>query len=92
MRKTNGFVRQFRDEEDAAVAIEYALIAMLISVAIIGVVTAMGTGTSSLFTTVNSELSKASNGSSSSATPPADRSGSIGPTRPGGDRGNRVPR
>ena len=49
------FFRFFRDEAGAT-AIEYALIASLIAVVIIGGVTAVGTGLSSTFNTVSGKL------------------------------------
>ena len=49
------FFRFFRGEAGAT-AIEYALIASLIAVVIIGGVTAVGTGLSSTFNTVSGKL------------------------------------
>ncbi len=46
----------FLNDESGATAIEYGLIASLISVAIITAVTALGTGLNSTFTTVTAEL------------------------------------
>lgn len=43
-------------DEKGATAIEYGLLAALISVVIIGAVTALGTGLSGTFTTVASSL------------------------------------
>ena len=50
-------VIQFVRDEDGATAIEYGLIAALVSVAAIGALTAMGTSLSSMFNTVSSSLS-----------------------------------
>ena len=52
-------VIQFVRDEDGATAIEYGLIAALVSVAAIGALTAMGTSLSNLFNTVESTLSGA---------------------------------
>jgi len=46
----------FRADRQAVTAIEYALIAALIAVVIIGAVTTLGTNISSTFNTVSSEL------------------------------------
>ena len=51
------FVSRFAQDESGATAIEYGLIAMLISVAIIGVVGNVGTNLKNTFTSVNSALS-----------------------------------
>jgi len=53
MRKT--IAKLFRDE-DGATAIEYGLIAALISVAIIGGLTAVGTSLTTTFQTVATKL------------------------------------
>lgn len=47
---------KFWKDEEGATAIEYALIAGLIAVAIIGALTALGTNISSLFTDVAEKL------------------------------------
>lgn len=47
---------RFKADDRAVTAIEYALIAALIAVVIIGAVTTLGTGVSSTFSTVASEL------------------------------------
>ncbi len=52
---TNLLSRFVRDESGAT-AIEYGLIAALISVVIIGVLTTIGTGLSSKFQTVSTKL------------------------------------
>ncbi|MEQ1614223.1 MAG: Flp family type IVb pilin [Hyphomicrobiaceae bacterium] len=50
-------VARFVKDESGATAIEYGLIAMLISVAIITVLTSVGTNLNTTFTKVNSALS-----------------------------------
>ncbi len=49
----------FLNDEDGATAIEYGLIAALVSVAAIGALTAMGDNLQTLFNTVSSALSAA---------------------------------
>jgi pilus assembly protein Flp/PilA len=49
-------VRRFLRAERGVTAIEYALIAALIAVVIIGAVASLGTGVSATFNTVSSEL------------------------------------
>ncbi len=56
--KMIAFVR----DEDGATAIEYGLIAALVSVAAIGALTAMGGSLSTMFNTVSSALSGATGG------------------------------
>jgi pilus assembly protein Flp/PilA len=56
--KMIAFVRN----EDGATAIEYGLIAALVSVAAIGALTAMGGSLSTMFNTVSSSLSGAAGG------------------------------
>jgi pilus assembly protein Flp/PilA len=56
--KMIAFVR----DEDGATAIEYGLIAALVSVAAIGALTAMGNSLSTMFNTVSSSLSNAAGG------------------------------
>ena len=56
--KMIGFIK----DEDGATAIEYGLIAALVSVAAIGALTAMGGSLSLMFNTVSSALSGAANG------------------------------
>jgi pilus assembly protein Flp/PilA len=51
------FAAKFLNDESGATAIEYGLIAMLISVAIVGVVGAVGTNVTSAFTSVNNAFS-----------------------------------
>ncbi len=52
----------FLNDEDGATAIEYGLIAALVSVAAIGALTAMGNSLSTMFNTVSSALSGAAGG------------------------------
>jgi pilus assembly protein Flp/PilA len=49
-------IKTFTSNEDGAVAIEYALIASLIALAIIGGLTALGTQLSSTFSEVSASL------------------------------------
>ena len=51
-------VIRFLKEENGATAIEYGLIAALISVAAIGAMTALGQQLSTLFTTVKTDLAR----------------------------------
>jgi pilus assembly protein Flp/PilA len=53
MRK---FIAKFFSDESGATAIEYGLIAALISVAIIGAVTSVGTNLTNTFTSVANAL------------------------------------
>ncbi len=53
---------KFLTDEDGATAIEYGLIAALVSVAAIGALTAMGNSLSTMFNTVSSSLSSAAGG------------------------------
>ncbi|MBK1666799.1 Flp family type IVb pilin [Rhodovibrio sodomensis] len=53
------FIKTFARDESGATAIEYALIAALIAVAIVGAATAVGTDISGLFNSVSSELQSA---------------------------------
>ncbi|MEL7491570.1 MAG: Flp family type IVb pilin [Pseudomonadota bacterium] len=52
----NALVAKFLKDEDGATAIEYGLIAALISVAIIAAVRAVGTNLSDTFSEVSSNL------------------------------------
>ena len=52
----------FVKDEDGATAIEYGLIAALVSVAAIGALTAMGNSLSVMFNTVSTALSSATGG------------------------------
>jgi len=58
-------VTNFYRDEDGATAIEYGLIAALVSVAAIGALTAMGNSLNAMFTAVSTALDTAV------ATPPA---------------------
>ena len=58
LAKMIGFIK----DEDGATAIEYGLIAALVSVAAIGALTAMGGSLSTMFNTVSSSLSGAAGG------------------------------
>ncbi|HEY5203243.1 MAG TPA: Flp family type IVb pilin [Roseiarcus sp.] len=49
-------VRNFLSDESGVTAIEYALIASLIAVAIIGVVTTVGTNVSTVFSEIGTTL------------------------------------
>ena len=49
-------VRNFLSDESGVTAIEYALIASLIAVAIIGVVTTVGTNVSTVFNEIGTSL------------------------------------
>jgi pilus assembly protein Flp/PilA len=53
---------RFAKNEDGATAIEYGLIAALVSVAAIGALTAMGQSLSTMFSTVSTALSSAVSG------------------------------
>ena len=55
-------VIRFARDEDGATAIEYGLIAALVSVAAIGALTAMGQSLSTMFNTVSTALSAAVSG------------------------------
>ncbi|HEX9771267.1 MAG TPA: Flp family type IVb pilin [Kiloniellales bacterium] len=55
-------LKMFLHDEDGATAIEYGLIAALVSVAAIGALTAMGNSLSTMFNTVSSALSGAVSG------------------------------
>ena len=50
------FIKQFVKDENGATAIEYGLIAMLISVAIISILGGLGTSLRDTFTAVNNGL------------------------------------
>jgi pilus assembly protein Flp/PilA len=49
-------INKFLRSENGATAIEYGLIAALVAVAIVGALTALGTGLTTMFTNVNSDL------------------------------------
>ena len=55
-------LKKIRKDESGATAIEYGLIAALVSVAAIGALTAMGTSLNLMFTTVSGVLSGAAGG------------------------------
>lgn len=55
-------ISTFAAEESGATAIEYGLIAALVSVAAIGALTAMGNSLATMFNTVSSSLSSATSG------------------------------
>jgi pilus assembly protein Flp/PilA len=52
----SNFLKQFVQDESGATAIEYGLIAALISVAIVAALTALGTKLQTTFTTVSDKL------------------------------------
>ncbi len=52
-------LRKFLKDESGATAIEYGLIAALVSVAAIGALTAMGTSLNTMFTAVSTALDTA---------------------------------
>ncbi|HAD88255.1 MAG: Flp family type IVb pilin [Rhodospirillaceae bacterium] len=59
--KTN-ILKKLQQDESGATAIEYGLIAALVSVAAIGALTAMGGSLDSMFTAVSGELDTAVGG------------------------------
>jgi pilus assembly protein Flp/PilA len=56
-----GNIKTLLKDESGATAIEYGLIAALVSVAAIGALTAMGTSLRTMFNTVSNELGTAVN-------------------------------
>jgi pilus assembly protein Flp/PilA len=52
-----GFLKSYWTDEEGAAAIEYALIAALIALAIIGGATILGTGMSTMFTDLGNYVS-----------------------------------
>ncbi len=54
-------IRLFSGDESGATAIEYGLIAALVSVAAIGALTTMGNTLNTLFTTVSNAMNTATN-------------------------------
>lgn len=58
-----GNIKKLLKDESGATAIEYGLIAALVSVAAIAALTAMGTSLETMFTRVSNELEGAVNGS-----------------------------
>lgn len=55
-------IRTFAKDDSGATAIEYGLIAALVSVAAIGALTAMGGSLSTMFNTVSSSMASAAGG------------------------------
>ncbi len=55
-------ISRFMNDDSGATAIEYGLIAALVSVAAIGALTAMGNSLSTMFNTVSTALSTAVSG------------------------------
>ena len=55
-------IKNFRQDESGATAIEYGLIAALVSVAAIGALGSLGTSLESMFTTVSQSLDGAVQG------------------------------
>ena len=55
-------LKKIRKDESGATAIEYGLIAALVSVAAIGALTAMGNSLTTMFTTVSGALAGAAGG------------------------------
>lgn len=53
------FVTRFLNDETGATAIEYGLIAALISVAVVSVLPSVGTALTATFTKIQTELAKA---------------------------------
>ena len=60
-------IRNFWNDETGATAIEYGLIAGLVSVAAIGALSAMGTSLTKIFGIVSTQLDTAATSASSSA-------------------------
>jgi pilus assembly protein Flp/PilA len=50
------FISRFAKDESGATAIEYGLIAALVAVAIVGALTTLGSGLTTMFGKVNSDL------------------------------------
>jgi pilus assembly protein Flp/PilA len=61
LSEERGLLSSFMQNDLGATAIEYGLIAALISVVIIGAITAVGTSLSTTFTAVSNALSGANN-------------------------------
>lgn len=53
------FIKTFADDESGATAIEYGLIAALVSVAAVGALSNVGTSLDAMFNSVSSELDAA---------------------------------
>ena len=62
------FLRKLRKDEEGATAIEYGLIAALVSVAAIGAMTAMGDSLQNIFTEVSTQLDNAQSSAANSAS------------------------
>ena len=63
------FINRFAKDESGATAIEYGLIAALISVVIIGALVAIGPKVSGMFNKVNTELNQAAPSSPAPTNP-----------------------
>lgn len=61
-------IKKFLNDESGATAIEYGLIAALVSVAAIGALSAMGTSLDDMFTAVSGHLDTAVTTSTTTAT------------------------
>jgi pilus assembly protein Flp/PilA len=59
MQKTLDLIRAFAREEDGVTAIEYGLLAALISVVIVGAVVIIGNQLNTTFTTIGTRLATA---------------------------------
>ncbi len=55
-------LKAFFHDDSGATAIEYGLIAALVSVAALGALTAMGTSLNTMFSTVSNSMNTAANG------------------------------
>lgn len=62
MKKIYSGIQRFIRDEEGVTAIEYALIAALIAVVIIGAVRSVGTNVQSTFNTIATELTTAGSG------------------------------
>ena len=61
-------IKSFLKDESGATAIEYGLIAALVSVAAIAALTALGSALDGIFTTVSTQLNNAQTSASASAS------------------------
>ncbi len=59
MKVLRGKLRKFRDDEQGATAVEYALFAASIAGVIVSIVFSLGGSVNNLFTKANTELQKA---------------------------------
>lgn len=59
MQRLTAILREFVEADDGVTAMEYALLGVLIAVAIVVAVTSVGTGVNTLFTFVANEVSDA---------------------------------